>query len=223
MIRAFVIGLSLMSSSLFAATTNLYKVDPTRSELTWKASKKVIATSHHGTVKLKEASIETLNGLISGMSATIDMSSIANQDLASDPTNKAKLEGHLKSADFFDVKSHPYAMFKAKSVSPGKDKNTNHVTGDLTLKNITKTVNFPVKLTIKGNNLQAESSLVINRTDWGIKYNSDKFFDPKKLGDKIIKDEVEIGFKLTATQSGSTTTIDNPPATKPATPTKKKK
>ena len=104
---------------------------------------------------------------------------------------KEKLEGHLKSADFFDTATNPTSTFEITSVSGG------NVTGNLTMKGVTKSVTFPADVKVTPDGVSVISSdFTINRTDWGIQYGSASFFDGLK--DKAINDNIGLSIKLRA-------------------------
>ena len=67
-------------------------------------------------------------------------------DMASVNTKVAKRDGHLKSPDFFDVAKFPKMTFKSTKIEKGAKPNTFKVTGDLTLKGVTKPVVLDVEL-----------------------------------------------------------------------------
>ena len=71
------------------------------------------------------------------------------------------------------------------------------ISGDLTIKGITKPVSFPVKVAVSGNKMTATGTIKFDRTNYDIKYRSGNFFTD--LGDKMIYDEVNLGVKLVAT------------------------
>ena len=106
-----------------------------------------------------------------------------NTDL--DGEYKGKLEGHLKSADFFSVEEFPTANLVFNKVK-STGKNVYEVSGDLTIKDQTQSVTF--KISINGNNARAD--LKIDRTRFDVKYRSTSFFDDLK--DKAIYDEFDL-------------------------------
>ena len=114
----------------------------------------------------------------------VDMTSIVVTDLEAGK-GKEKLEGHLKSADFFGVESNPTSKLVFTSVKPMND-NSYTVTGDLTIKGITK----PVTLVVSMFENKASATLKIDRTKYDIKYGSGSFFD--NLGDKAIYDDFDL-------------------------------
>ncbi|WP_372795652.1 YceI family protein, partial [Lutibacter sp.] len=114
---------------------------------------------------------------------TVDMSTIKDAD------DSAKLEGHLKSADFFDVEAFPTATFEitTSSIENGKTM----VTGDITIKGITKQVTFPAVVTETEEAVTLTSeTFQINRADFNIKYKSKSFFNDLK--DKFVNDEFDL-------------------------------
>ena len=123
----------------------------------------------------------------------MDMASVVNKDMADDDPYKQKLVDHLHSPDFFDTAQFPAASFELKSQATDGEQFS--LTGDLTIKGITKSVTFPVSLTENDGNLMLKSdTFKINRTDFGIKYKSKNFF--KDLKDKFINDEFEVSFDV---------------------------
>jgi polyisoprenoid-binding protein YceI len=70
------------------------------------------------------------------------------------------------------------------------------IAGDLTIKGITKPVTLPAMVKKENGVYTATGKTKINRTHWDIKFNSGSFFDPKKLGDKLINDDIEIEVSL---------------------------
>ncbi|RRN76365.1 YceI family protein, partial [Pseudoxanthomonas sp. SGD-10] len=120
---------------------NSYQVDPSTSSIKWTGSK--VTGSHTGTVAIESGSIILNNGQLAGGDFSIDMKSITNEDLQGDAENKAKLEGHLKSDDFFAVDAHPKANFVITEVKNASSSGAD-VSGNLTLRGVTKNITFPV-------------------------------------------------------------------------------
>ena len=111
----------------------------------------------------------------------------------------AKLEGHLKSADFFDVEVHPTASFEVISSEPSDAEGTTHnVKGNLTMKSITKEITFPANISFEGDQLTATGTFTIDRTQWDVQYGSESFFPDliKKGKDKIISNDIELTLNL---------------------------
>ncbi len=152
-----------------------------KSKVVWKAYK--VTGSHTGDITLKEGSLTFKKGKLIGGNFTIDMTTITNTDQSGE--YKQKLEGHLKSDDFFGVKNYPTATLVFNKVKT-LGKNSYTVTGDLTIKDITKAINF--EISIYGN--KATASLKVDRAKYNVRYGSTSFFD--NLKDKAIYDEFDL-------------------------------
>lgn len=168
-----------------------YNVDVQQSEITWKGEK--IAGAHEGTIQLRDGSLLLEEGKLVGGNFTIDMNTISNSDLEGE--YKGKLEGHLKSDDFFGVEKYPTATLNISNVEL-KAGNTYQITGDLTIKDKTNQIQFPATVTTQGNRVTAEASITIDRSEYDVRYGSDSFFD--NLGDKVIYDDFDLKVSLVA-------------------------
>ncbi len=191
----------LLAASLLATTITTAQtartIDPADSKLLWTASK--ITGDHTGRVPVKGGSIVVGNKTLEAAEVTIDMSGITCIDIENEGSN-AKLVGHLKSPDFFDVAQHPTAIFKTTKVEavvdavPGKP--NYRVTGDLTIKGITQPNTFDCLFWVEGDKARAAAMLSFDRTKYDIKYRSGSFFP--EIGDKAIDDQVQLTFDVTA-------------------------
>lgn len=152
-----------------------------RSSVIWKGYK--VTGSHKGSISLKSGHLIFNEGKLVGGEFVMDMTSLENTDLEGE--YKQKLEGHLKSDDFFAVEKFPTAgLVFTKVKSTGK--NAYEVTADLTIKDNTESITF--EMSIYGS--KATANLKIDRTDYGVKYGSVSFFDDLK--DKAIYDEFDL-------------------------------
>ncbi|NLR90435.1 MULTISPECIES: YceI family protein [Flammeovirga] len=174
---------------LFAfASTFAQKISPDQSEVKWTGYK--VTGQHNGTVAVKGGELKVKKGVVKEGTIVIDLTSLTSLDLQGEW--QQKLDGHLKSADFFDVEKHPTATFTLKEVAVDGD--VHKLKGDLTIKGVTQEVAFDSKLKSEGKKHTLEGKLKIDRTKFGLKYGSDSFFD--NLGDKAIADEFDIDFKV---------------------------
>lgn len=166
-------------------------VDIEKSEITWTGKK--VTGSHNGTIQLKEGSLMMEADMLKGGSFTIDMTSIKNLDMAG-KDGAGKLEGHLKSADFFNVAEYPNAILEISEVvhrgTPGSFK----VVGDLTIKGITKPIKFNTQISTEGGMTVATADITVDRSEYDVRYGSGSFFD--NLGDKTIYDEFDLNVEL---------------------------
>ena len=163
-----------------------YSVNRDLSTIKW-TGKEITTKSHYGTLDLKEGSVYVNNdGIISG-NILVDMNSINCLDMSG--RGKNRLEGHLRSDDFFDVNSYPEANLNFTSWRVN-DLGKILYKGDLTIKNITHPITFSGS--VKKNNIGYRSTinLSFDRTLYEIKFRSGKYF--QDLGDKLILDNIDI-------------------------------
>ena len=169
---------------------NLNNVDATASVLNWEGSKPT--GSHNGTVALKSGGLLVEAGTLTQGVFVVDMNSITNTDMAGS-NGAAKLEGHLKASDFFDVAVYPTAKFVITSVVDTDGKLA--VTGNLTIKNTTKSITIPATIaTAEGITTFKSETFTIDRTDFGVVYASKKL--DAALKDKFINDLMEMSFSV---------------------------
>jgi polyisoprenoid-binding protein YceI len=178
-----------------SAEVKNYKVDTTESIVNWHGKK--VLGQHNGTVKISEGNVLVENGKVKGGKVKVAISTLESLDLAGDEKTKAMLEGHLKSDDFFNAEKFPDITFKINSVEERSSGNTDHVVnGEMTIRDITQTVSFPAKVTIENSKVTADIDADIDRTVYGLKYGSGKFF--AGLGDNLISDKFNIKIKIVA-------------------------
>ncbi|WP_329903895.1 YceI family protein [Porphyromonas pogonae] len=175
-------------------STHEININTVYSAIHWKGFKP--GGSHHGTLKLKEGKAYYQGDSLVGGYAVVDMKSLKVEDLEGEDAEK--LRGHLLSQDFFDADQYPQARFEITSISR-KTADTLDLSGNLTIKDVTKNISFPVGIgdkTIDKNKVFCAfaAPFTINRVDWNVKYGSKNVF--KNLGDKFIDDGIEISIDL---------------------------
>ncbi|MEZ4981389.1 MAG: YceI family protein [Saprospiraceae bacterium] len=161
-------------------------VNTTKSTIAWKGYK--VTGEHNGNVSLKSGALDFDNGVLTGGTFVIDMTSITCNDLEGEW--KDKLVGHLKSDDFFGVATHPTAKFVITKAIPYGTEGAYKVVGNLTIKDITKEIKFNANV----NGQNAEAKIIVDRSNYNVKYGSGSFFD--NLGDKTIYDEFDLTINL---------------------------
>ncbi len=185
------LGLLSLSMSVHAANLNL---SSDNSKLEWEGKK--VSGAHQGLVTLKSGKIEVgAENELTGGEIVVDLTSITVTDLQGEWADK--LVGHLKSDDFFSVDKHPTAVFKIESVKKVKG-NTYKVSGPLTIKGKSEKQSFDVTVKAGDDKVTVTGDIKVDRTAYGVKYGSGKFFDPKTLGDKMIDDKFSIKLNLVA-------------------------
>ena len=175
--------LAFTTTTLVAQTKS---INTTKSQIKWIGEK--VTGKHDGTVNFSSGSLIMDKNKVVGGSFIINMPTITVTDLKEEQ-GKGKLEGHLKSEDFFNTAQYNEAKLVFKSVTP-KANQMYTVVADLTLKGITNTVNFD----LKANSTAATTTFKIDRTKYDIKFKSGSFFE--NLGDKAIYDDFTIGVNL---------------------------
>lgn len=163
----------------------------------WSGKNTIDKDGHQGTIRVEsgELMVNQLGQLLRG-TVLLDMNSLSVTDIK-DPGERRDLESHLKDADFFETNKFPKAEFVFTDVLPSTMPNFNGVlSGTLTMKGKTAPVNIPVKISIEGDVLRAESpTFPINRTQWGVNFQSGILGTAR---DKMIDDNVPISLKVTA-------------------------
>ena len=172
---------AFVAFSFKGADVEKKEVKTSESKVVWKGYK--VTGSHEGTISLKSGSLSFNEDKLTGGEFVMDMTTIITTDLTGE--YKGKLEGHLKSDDFFSVEKNPTATMIVKKVEVS-GKNSYKVIGDLIIKGIKNTVTFD--LSVYGN--KANASLKIDRTKYDVRYGSTSFFD--NLKDKAIYDEFDL-------------------------------
>ena len=174
-------------------------LDTKASTAKWTGKK--VAGSHTGTVDFKDGKFEVKKGTVVSGEVIIDLTTIKDTDLADAEYNK-KLVGHLSSPDFFDTAKYPTGTFKITSFTEMKNivaGQPNAVAkGTLTLHGVSLPNEVKLFYTPSDTGFTAKGTLTVDRTQYGLKYNSKKFFDPKALGDKLIDDNFTVDLNLVA-------------------------
>lgn len=152
-----------------------------KTKLQWLGEK--VTGQHNGTVNLKEGVLSWKDNRITGGEFQIDMNTIK------DAEGNERLEGHLKSDDFFGVEKYPLTKLILTG-SESFEKGTAIVKGNLTIKDITNPVEFTAAVQKKEDGTWFYANIIVDRSKYNIRYGSGKFFD--NLGDKIIYDEFKI-------------------------------
>jgi polyisoprenoid-binding protein YceI len=178
--------------SLRHVANEKYVIDNKESVVTWKGSMAFADNGKHiGYVYLSKGELIIEKGQLVGGRVEIDMHSIEYKD--KEHTNSPVM--HLKSADFFHVVEFPISTFVITRVASVSDENIK-VTGNLTIKGITQAVTFPAKMEVKNGIVNANGKVTIDRTQWGIRYKSGKFYD--NLADEAVSDDIEFDMKIVA-------------------------
>lgn len=175
------------SAEVAAASGTEVALNLTASKVTWTGSK--VSGSHTGDVALKSGSLTVSGGKITGGNFVADLNTINDTDMQGE--FKGKLEGHLKSPDFFDVAQFPEAKFEITSVVEGTEAGKVTISGNLTMRGVTKNITFPATVTeATETSVKASADFNVLREDWGLVYTG--------MADDLISKEFNLKIELVA-------------------------
>jgi polyisoprenoid-binding protein YceI len=189
--------MSTQADTTTATATGTYSIDPTHSRIGF-AARHAMVTKVRGSFNEFEGSgyFDAENPAASNLQLTIQAASI--------DTRNADRDGHLRSNDFFDMETYPTITFTSTSVE-ALDTDTYRITGDLTIKDVTKpvTIDFDVAGTAVdpfGNTrLGLDGSVVVNRKDWGVNWNA-----ALEAGGVLVSEKVTLEFEVSAIRIAAT-------------------
>ncbi len=177
-------------TAVLADIAGTYSIDPAHTRLGFVARHAMVTkvrgafTEFSGT-----AHVDTADPSKSSVSITIVADSIT--------TGQQQRDDHLRSGDFFDSEEHPEITFVSTSVDRDGDEWT--VTGDLTIKGVTRPVSVPFKYTgsakdpYRNIRIGFEGEGTINRKDWGLTWNA-----ALETGGVMVSDKVKLEFDVSA-------------------------
>ncbi|MDI1314928.1 YceI family protein [Prosthecobacter sp.] len=178
-----------------------FELDTETSVVRWTGRN--LFNHHQGTLKLSGGQIEVENGTLQSARFTLDMNSIACEDLV-DTAYNAMLIRHLRDDDFFAVDRFPTAEFLCdraeplQSCTPGTPNYTLH--GTMTLRGVTQPLSFPAVIAAAdSDHLTGQAQFELDRTQFGSHYGSGRLF--AFLGKHVVNDHVHLHIKLHATRA----------------------
>lgn len=181
-----------------------YAADLSTSKVEWKAFHKGGFAPRWGTIQLSSGDLTVVDDQVTAGSFVIDFNTLTvDPGSVTEKDKKAEdLQGHLKSADFFDVAQFPQGTFEITGITdfdPAKDKSVIEgankvVSGNFTLKGNTINVTFPARIAAGDGTVRVEAKFTVDRTAWGLKFGVTEA-DPAEWG---ISKDFEVGVDLTA-------------------------
>jgi len=176
----------------------VYKLDVKKSKLFWKAPK----NRHNGFILFNSGTLSNVTaGRPTRGTFSINMNSMRSTDEASTAGRK-KVDDELRSEGFFAVSRYPTATMVVSKILPEPNGTTYSVYGELTIKDLTKPIEFTIILRQNGNTITATADININRANWNIdlqrKPNSWNPFD--SLKDNLVDDEIPVSLELVFTK-----------------------
>ena len=184
--------------SLSATAQTNWNVDASHSKLGFAVTHMMVSETE-GKFKIYQGKVSSTKADADFTDAKIDFS----VDVASINTDDEKIDGHLKSPDFFDAAKYPTITFVSKSMKPAKIKGTYTLIGDLTMHGVTKTVSLTAigasKIVKDPYGMERYAFKVtgaINRIDYGLKYNA-----ALEAGGVALGEEVRLDIKVEITKA----------------------
>jgi polyisoprenoid-binding protein YceI len=159
--------------------------DTEKTKLVWLGEK--VTGQHTGTINLQSGWLNLKDSKIVSGEFNIDMTTLKDSEA------NERLEGHLKSDDFFGVEKFPTSKLVITG-STSLEKGTGVVTGTLTIKGVTNPIEFKTTMQKNADGVWFFANIVIDRTKYNVRYGSGSFFD--NLGDKTIYDEFKLKVNL---------------------------
>ncbi len=176
------------------APSGNYTIDPTHSRIGFVA--------RHAMVTKVRGSFNEFDG-----SGYLDAENPANSKLeltiqaASIDTRSPDRDAHLRSNDFFDMEAYPEIKFVSTAIEQTSDDEFK-VTGDLTIKGVTKPVSVDFEYTgsavdpYQNRRIGLEGKTTVNRKDWGVNWNA-----ALEAGGVLVSEKVTLEFEVSAIQS----------------------
>lgn len=185
--------MSTSTATIPATTTGTYEIDPTHSRIGFVA-RHAMVTKVRGSFNEFTGSgyLDAADPTASHLELTIETASI--------DTRNADRDAHLRSNDFFDMETFPQIHFASTAVEQTDE--TFRVTGDLTIKGVTKPVVVDFEYTgaavdpYGNHRLGLEGSTTINRKDWGVTWNA-----ALEAGGVLVSEKVVLEFEVSAIRS----------------------
>lgn len=170
-----------------------YTLDPAHSRLGFSARHAMVATvrGHFGEFT-GTAHVDTANPADSKVEVSIVANSIS--------TGNEQRDGHLLSADFFESEQFPNITFTSTDIARDGDDWT--ITGDLTVKGVTKSISVPFEFTgsaqdpFGNTRIGFEGSATLLRKDWGLTWNA-----ALETGGVLVSDKIKLQFDISAIKS----------------------
>jgi polyisoprenoid-binding protein YceI len=186
-----------MSTQTAPATdqlTGTYTIDPSHSRVGFVARHAMVTKVRGG-----------FNHFAGTFTIDADQPSNSSAELtieaASIDTRNADRDAHLKSNDFFAMETYPQLHFVSTAIEQLSDTDY-RVTGDLTLRGVTKPVTVALEYTGSAvdpwGNLRVgfEGSTQVNRKDWGVNWNT-----ALEAGGVLVSEKVTLEFEISATKN----------------------
>jgi polyisoprenoid-binding protein YceI len=182
---------STLPSTDFPALTGSYALDPAHTRIGFVA-RHAMVTKVRGAFN-DVAGTATIDGANPGASSATVTIQVASID-----TRNEQRDQHLRTNDFFDAPTYPEITFTSTAIRH-LGGNDFEVTGDLTIKDVTKQVTVPLEFQgaatdpFGNHRIGFEGSLAVNRKDWGVNFNA-----PLEAGGVLVSEQITLEFEISA-------------------------
>jgi polyisoprenoid-binding protein YceI len=182
------------TQTAFQTLTGTYTVDPAHSRFGFVA-RHAMVTKVRGAFNEFEAS-----AVIDGEDPTSSSVSVTLHTASVDTRNEQR-DGHLRTNDLLDVDTYPTITFASTSIAH-EGGNDFVVTGDLTIKGVTRSIDIPLEFQgaakdpFGNDRIGFEGSVVINRKDWGVTWNA-----ALETGGVLVSDKITLEFEISAVKN----------------------
>jgi polyisoprenoid-binding protein YceI len=183
------------------AITATYSTLGDHNHVDWQAWHVGKTGERSGSITIMSAEASVNEGMLAGGTWVLDMKSVTVTNFKGDETPKnAKLQGHLMSEAFFLTDSFPTSTFEiTSSMDTMIGESNTMISGNLTMKGVTKNISFPAKVEISETGVSITSgTFEINRTDWGLSYLAAGM--EGVLADQVIDNEIEFTIHANVTK-----------------------
>ena len=182
----------------YGAQVVVYQLDVKKSKLFWKAPK----NQHNGFILFNSGTLSNFtNGRPTRGTFSINMNSMRSTD---EPTSagRKKVDDELRSDNFFAVLRYPTATMVVSQILPEPNQTTFRVYGDLTIKEVTKPIEFTTIMKQNGSSITATATINITRANWNINHQpkSQSWNLFGRLKDNLVDDEIPVNLELVFTK-----------------------
>lgn len=195
-------GRSLESANVVLATTLVdgsYVVNADKTTVYWEGKKKFVDNYvDRGTIMIATSStVDVMFGMPTTSTLVFDMASIKAESTGKGG-GETMLTTHLKADDFFNVVKFPTSKFTLTSVETSTSTPGDYIlVGALTIRDVTKEVRMPARISMTGGSLSITGEALVNRAQFNVKFGSTSFFK-ELVGDKVVEDEFKLIFTVVA-------------------------
>ena len=183
-----------LSESKFRDSETFY-IDTEKSIVRWTGRN--LVNQHTGELKVESGHMKFENGALQEATVISDFESLTCTDIPEGKMNQG-LIAHLKSPDFFEADKYPKVRFQlngVRKIEGATSGRPNHnVSGELEMRGLTNPIEFEAIITRVDSLWVVQANLDVDRTRWGSRYGSGRFFEA--LGKHLVNDHISLQIQL---------------------------